>query len=200
MFRQPDHAAIAMPLTDTAPRKLLHQRTLEFHGFSRVDGLWDIEGRLTDRKPFGHLNYRNEPIREGTLVHDMSVRLTLDDELQVVAIEAATDVSPFGACTEVIPALQSLKGVRLDAGWRQALKARLPPSASCTHLSELLQATATVAFQTVGFGRTPEGTNPLSGMGRGETPPFFVDKCHSWRANGAVIHEVFPQFAKKRAP
>ncbi len=28
-------------------------------------------------------------------------------------------------------------------------------------------------LQTVGFGRTPEGTKPLSGMGRGATPPFF---------------------------
>ncbi|MDO8771952.1 MAG: DUF2889 domain-containing protein [Burkholderiaceae bacterium] len=189
-----------MPLPEAAPRKLLHLRTLEFYGFARVDGFWDIEGRLTDRKPFGHLNYRNEPLSGGAPVHDMSVRLTLNDELQLVAIEAATDASPFGGCHQVIPALQSLKGARLDVGWRQALKTRLPPSASCTHLSELLQATATVAFQTLGFGRTPEGTNPLLAMGSGETPPFFVDKCHSWLADGEVIHEVFPRFAKKRAP
>jgi len=186
-----------VPLSDASPRKPLHRRALEFQGFAREDGLWDIEGRLTDRKPFAHLNYRNEPIGEGEPVHDMWVRLTLDDAMQVLAIEAATDASPFGICPDAIPALQSLKGLRLGPGWRQALKARLPPSASCTHLSELLQATATVAFQTLGFGRTPEGTNPLSGMGHGGVAPFFVDKCHSWRADGAAVLEVFPQFAKK---
>lgn len=189
-----------MPLPEAVPRKLLHLRTLEFHGFARDDGLWDIEGRLRDRKPYGHLNHRNQPLSEGTPVHDMSVRLTLDDALQLVAIEAAIETSPFGTCREVIPALQSLKGTRLDVGWRQALKSRLPRSASCTHLSELLQATATVAFQTLGFGRTPEGTNPLLAMESGETQPFFVDQCHSWRADGEAIREVFPKFAKRRGP
>lgn len=189
-----------MPLPAPEARKLLHLRTVAFQGFARVDGLWDIEGRLVDSKPFDHLDYRNEPLAEGAPVHDMSVRLTLDDDLCVVAIAAATDASPFGGCHEVIPGLQSLVGARLDVGWRLALKTHLPPSASCTHLSELLQATATVAFQTLGFGRTPEGTNPLPAMGRSEAPPFFVDRCHSWRNDGEVIREVFPQFTKKGPP
>lgn len=125
--------------------------------------------------------------------------LTLNEAQEVVAIEAAMDASPFGVCPQAVAGLQALKGVRLGAGWRQALKSRLPASASCTHLSELLQASATVAFQTLGLGRTPEGTNPLPQMGSGEAPPFFVDQCHAWRADGEVVREVYPQFAKKPA-
>lgn len=186
-----------MPLSEATERKPMHQRTLEFQGFARADGLWDIEGRLRDCKPFVHLNYRNEPLGAGAPVHEMSVRLTLNEAQEVVAIEAAMDASPFGVCPQAVAGLQALKGVRLGAGWRQALKSRLPASASCTHLSELLQATATVAFQTLGLGRTPEGTNPLPQMGSGEAPPFFVDQCHAWRGDGEVVREVYPRFAKK---
>ena len=173
-----------MPLSEATERKPMHQRTLEFQGFARADGLWDIEGRLRDCKPFVHLNYRNEPLGAGAPVHEMSVRLTLNEVQEVVAIEAAMDASPFGVCPQAVAGLQ-------------ALKSRLPASASCTHLSELLQATATVAFQTLGLGRTPEGTNPLPQMGSGEAPPFFVDQCHAWRADGEVVREVYPRFAKK---
>lgn len=186
-----------VPLPEAAERKPMHQRTLEFQGFARADGLWDIEGRLRDCKPFDHLNYRNEPLAARTPVHDMSVRLTLNGAYEVVEIQAAMDASPFGVCPRAVAQLQSLKGARLGAGWRQALKSRLPRSASCTHLSELLQATATVAFQTLGLGGAPEGTNPLAHLGSGETPPFFVDQCHAWRADGEVVREVFPRFAKK---
>jgi len=38
------------------------------------------------------------------------------------------------------------------------------------------------------------------GHGPWRDAAIFLDKCHSWRANGPVIHEVFPQFAKKPAP
>ena len=189
-----------MPLPEAAERKPMHQRTLEFQGFARADGLWDIEGRLIDCKPFDHLNYRNEGLAAGVPVHDMSVRLTLNDTYELVAIQAAMDASPFGVCPQAVGGLQSLIGLRLGAGWRQAVKSRLPGTASCTHLGELLQATATVAFQTLGLGKSPEGTNPLPHMGRGDTPPFFVGQCHAWRADGEVVREVFPHFANKSLP
>ena len=39
-----------MPLTSPSPRKSLHDREISCTGFHRSDGLWDIEGRLTDKK------------------------------------------------------------------------------------------------------------------------------------------------------
>ena len=60
-------------------------------GFAREDGLFDIEGHLTDRKPFdfqvtvGPLRAAGEP------VHEMWVRLTIDSDLVVRDAVASTD-------------------------------------------------------------------------------------------------------------
>jgi hypothetical protein len=35
-----------------------------------------------------------------------------------------------------------------------------------------------------------------SARGAGE-PPFFLDGCHSWRTDGPIVAELFPQFATK---
>ena len=37
-----------MPLSGPAPRKLIHTRKIRCTGIERDDGLWDIEGRITD--------------------------------------------------------------------------------------------------------------------------------------------------------
>jgi Protein of unknown function (DUF2889) len=40
-----------MPLPETeAERELLHTRRIRYEGYRRADGLWDIEGHLTDIK------------------------------------------------------------------------------------------------------------------------------------------------------
>ena len=39
-----------MPLPKSAPRKEIHRRSIVMHGYSREDGLYDIEGRITDLK------------------------------------------------------------------------------------------------------------------------------------------------------
>ena len=41
-----------MPLSPPAARDPLHTRRIEINGYRRADGLFDIEGRLTDTKPF----------------------------------------------------------------------------------------------------------------------------------------------------
>ena len=41
-----------MPLSNPAPRKPMHTRTVECRGYLRDDGRWDIEGHLIDTKPF----------------------------------------------------------------------------------------------------------------------------------------------------
>ena len=41
-----------MPLSQPAPRKLMHNRVIECRGYEREDGLWDIEGHLVDTKPY----------------------------------------------------------------------------------------------------------------------------------------------------
>ena len=70
-----------------APRKHRHTRTISCEGYQREDGLWDIEARIVDTKPFAY----REPFRGlrevGDPVHDMAVRLTIDNDMVVRDIE-----------------------------------------------------------------------------------------------------------------
>jgi len=50
-----------MPLPAATPREPIHTRRIEMQGYLRQDGLWDIEGRLTDGKSYAFKNdYRGE--------------------------------------------------------------------------------------------------------------------------------------------
>ena len=112
-----------MPLSPPADRRLLHRRTVECIGYRRADGLFDIEGRLTDDKSYSFPNsYRGGEIRAGEPVHDMWVRLTLDADLLVHAAEAWTADGPYAVCGDVNDAYRSLAGVRIGPGWRRAIQ------------------------------------------------------------------------------
>ena len=84
-----------MPLSEPAARQPLHNRQYDFRGYRREDGLWDIEGRIVDTKTYAFENQHRGQIEAGTPVHDMQVRLTLDDDFLIRDIEAVTDASPF---------------------------------------------------------------------------------------------------------
>ena len=45
-----------MPLSQAAPRKHLHTRAITVQGYARDDGLWDIEGHMTDNKSYTFTN------------------------------------------------------------------------------------------------------------------------------------------------
>src|SRR5690625_7449801 len=87
-----------MPLSEPAARQLLHHRQYDFRGYRRDDGLWDIEGRIVDTKNYDFDNQHRGRIAAGTPIHDMQVRLTLDDALLIHDLEAVTDASPFSLC------------------------------------------------------------------------------------------------------
>ena len=60
-----------MPLDPPAERERLHTRRYEFDGYRRADGLWDIEGHMTDTKTYTFKNdYRGEVLAgEPLLAH-----------------------------------------------------------------------------------------------------------------------------------
>lgn len=191
-----------MPLPAPAPRRATHTRTLSFQGFARDDGLWDIEGRLVDRKPFDFRTHRGSVVAAETAIHDISIRLTLDDERRVVAVAASTDSIPFETCPRAADSLQALVGATIEAGWRRAIRDRLPMRESCTHMRELLVAMGTAALQAMSFGRNIEGTpGSQDRPSRQSEMPYYIDQCLSWRRDGPVVRDVFPLLAiDPRAP
>src|SRR3546814_4645690 len=60
-----------MPLSPPVERTCLHNRTYDFHGYQRADGLWDIEGRIVDTKSYPFANQDRGEIPPGEALHDM---------------------------------------------------------------------------------------------------------------------------------
>lgn len=180
-----------MPLPEPAARREpLHRRTIEIVGYRREDGLFDIEGRLLDRKdvefPVGG---RLKP--PGEAVHDMWLRITVDRDLRIVDAKAATDAMPYeGECGRVAPDYSKLVGLSIGPGYLRHLKERLGGLKGCTHITELAGSLATAAFQTfAGQG--------LSSPGR--TPPQ-LDRCHALDTRGEVVRRFYPKWYRGEAP
>ena len=75
-------------LTKPAKRDLKHNRTIKGKGYKREEGLWDIEVFLLDTKTFSFKNMHRSYISAGEPLHDMAIRLTLDDDRKIIDIEA----------------------------------------------------------------------------------------------------------------
>jgi hypothetical protein len=195
-----------MPLSPPVGRQQLHTRRVTCQGFFRDDGLWDIEGRITDTKSYEHPNEWRGPLKAGEFVHDMSIRLTLDHKFTIVDVEAVTDRSPYRICGEVAPDFRKLIGLRIGAGFNRAVRERLGGVHGCTHIVELLGPVATTAFQTVFSGKARElnrqhraksGTLPrpeATSRPRPPRRPHVIDTCHAWKSDGEVVKRWAPQF------
>ncbi|MCK6450308.1 MAG: DUF2889 domain-containing protein, partial [Alphaproteobacteria bacterium] len=105
-----------MPLSPAVPREPMHRREVECRGYRRADGLWDIEGHLVDTKTYAFDNAWRGRVEPGTPVHEMWIRLTLDTALNIKAVEAQTDFSPYEMCGGITPDFQKLVGLRIAPG------------------------------------------------------------------------------------
>jgi len=181
-------------------RRHMHTRTIECNGYLRDDGLWEVEARLRDTKPFSQSASRyREELQPGDPVHDIALRLAIDDGMTIREAQATMRATPYPTCIEVEPILQRLIGERIGGGWRKVVQSKLSRRESCTHLSELLGPAVTTLFQTMSHGRNPEGRDSLENQRSRTERPFFVGGCHSWRTDGPVVADMFPQFATKPA-
>ena len=176
-----------MPLSSPAPRTARHVRRVTYQGYEREDGLWDIEGELHDSKPqdLPSLRYPDGVRRAGEPIHHLWLRVTVDRDLVVRAIESAMDAHPLAGCTQAQRALQAMVGCSMARGWRQAIQKHLGGVESCTHLRELLFNLATAAFQSV--PAVFSSSDPAE-------PPRHLGQCTGWDFNGQGVKEFFPQF------
>ena len=178
-----------MPLSPPDKREPIHHRRIDCRGYRRKDGLWDIEGHLTDVKSYPFPNKFRGEIQPGDPLHDMWLRLTLDDELTVIAVEAATEAGPFAVCPAITPAFKSLEGLKIGPGWRRAVSKLLGGVQGCTHLVELLGPLATTAYQTIhtwNAQRSPRIEN--------DRMPSHLNSCHALARDGEVVKEHYPRW------
>ena len=178
-----------MSLSPPATREPLHHRRVDCRGYRRADGLWDIEGHLTDVKAYTFENAWRGRIQPGEPLHEMWLRLTLDDELTVIRAEAATVAGPYEVCPAITPAFAKLEGLRIGPGWRRAVQARLGGVRGCTHLVELLGPIATTAYQTIYSWRAQREPRIEA-----ERPPRHLDSCHALARDGEVVRYHHPRW------
>lgn len=195
-----------MPLSPPIGRQHLHTRRVVCQGFFRDDGLWDIEGRITDEKTYEHANEWRGPLKPGDFVHDMSIRLTIDHTFTIVDAEAVTDKSPYSMCGDIAPAFKKLVGLRIGGGFHRAVRERLGGVHGCTHIVELLGPVATTAFQTVSSKKARDlnrehrektGTLPPKDPNAAPKPrrkPYMLDTCHTWASDSEVTRRWVPHF------
>ncbi len=180
-----------MPLPPPAvARQHRHTRTIELNGYEREDGLWDIEARLVDRRGYDYHNPFRGGLGPDDHLHEMWLRLTVDDSLTIREVAASTEFSPFPDCPNAADSYRRLVGLRIGHNWIDRVKERIPNPDGCTHLSELLRPMATVAIQTIMPLRRPP--DPSS-----DRPPPLLDSCHGWRAEGVGVATLFSRWHRK---
>ncbi len=176
-----------MPLSPPVDREHRHTRRFEFNGYHRADGRWDIEGHLTDIKTYPVTNVWRGEIPPGEAIHDMFVRLTIDDDFVVRDIEMTTDAGPYRICPDITPNFSALKGVRIQPGWHQRLKEMFGGVKGCVHQAEMLGAMGTVAYQTLFSSRRKRE----AGSG---AKPGIIESCHALKSDGEVVKRFWPAF------
>ena len=134
-------------------RRLIHRRKVECQGFLRADGLWDIEGRLSDSKTHPVTLAEGRTVAAGQTYHGMLIRLTLDDDFVVREVHVAMPDVPTSQCRGAMPGYEKLLGERIGPGFSRRIKELFGGIGGCVHLTELLLPIATTAFQTIPMAR-----------------------------------------------
>jgi hypothetical protein len=180
-----------MPLPEPKlSRKLMHTRTVTCRGYERDDGLWDIEGHMTDTKNYNFPNQaRGGEIKAGEPLHAMGIRLTLDRDFYIHDADACTDWAPFQLCPGIAARYKQLIGMHIKPGWNLKIKQLFNGINGCTHLTELLGSMATTAFQSI-HGRHKETSASKSGE---IEQSRIINSCHALRSDGDVVKQHWPQ-------
>jgi len=183
-----DLRTMALP-TASPERQLRHRRSIDVQIFARGNGLWEVDARLSD--------VRSQPTRmargmlpAGAPIHDMLLRLVVDERFNVVAAGAQTDAMPYpGACETHGDLYARLVGLNLMQGFRQGVKTRLGGVQGCTHITELSQSLPTAVVQA--FAGEVIDTR---GDADGSEQPFQIDRCHALRADGPTVATFYPRW------
>ncbi len=182
-----------MALPPAAPtRKLQHRRTIAIEVFARGDGLWEVDAQLTDlRTREAMLPSGKRPA--GQPIHDMLLRLVVDERFNIVEAGAETRAMPYpGMCNDYGDAYAKLAGLNLMRRFRQGVKQRLGGVLGCTHITEMAQDLPTAVVQA--FAGTVIDTR---GDADAAEQPFQIDRCHALRAGGEAVRIHYPRWYRQ---
>lgn len=179
-----------MPISKPAPRDHIHTRSIQCTGYKRKDGLWDIDGYMTDTKSYTFDSIDREHIASGEPIHHMIMRITIDDDMVIQSAEASTEFAPYHICGDISDNFAQLKGLKIGPGWRRAVNQAMGGTHGCTHLRDLLIGPlAVTAYQTIVPMR--RRANPDTTPTR---RPAIIGTCHAYAPNGPIVERMWPSF------
>ena len=184
---------MALP-TASPERQLKHRRNIDVQIYSRGGGLWEVDAHITDvRSRDTKMSFGVLPA--GQPIHDMLLRLVVDERFNIVEAGAQTSAMPYpGECNSYGDVYARLVGLNLMRGFRQAVRERLGGVQGCTHITELTQVLPTAVVQA--FAGEVLDTREDNASGR---QPFQLDRCHALRADGDAVRTYYPRWYQPAA-
>ncbi len=179
--------------TDDIPREELHLRQIQFRGWRRGDGLFEIEASLTDRKPHDFRPPSDvHVVAAGDAIHDLGRPLVIGADMVVREVRTTFDAYPYRQCNGGGESLQALIGLKIGAGWSGEVRKRLPTGDTCAHLRELLIPLASAATIALTSARNPADLDALGPDGT----PRKIDTCYAYGASRELVLQRWPSFHK----
>ena len=179
-----------MTLTAPVERELIHTRAIDIRGYQRSDGLFDIEAHLKDTKTRGFTNRDRGTVRPGEPLHEMWVRLTIDDRMVIVESTASTEHGPYTVCSGGARSYAELTGLRIKPGFLREANAGLGGTAGCTHLREMLQEIATTAYQTMWNLRARKDGTPKE---EEDGSARLLNTCFAYASSSPAVAKRWPE-------
>ena len=183
-----------MALPIAAPeRKLKHTRQIDVRIYAPGTGLWEVEARVRDERTETAV-LASGPRVAGEPIHDMLLRLVIDERFQILEAGAQSDAVPFaGSCDVFGDVYGRLVGLNLMRGFRREVRERVGGVEGCTHVTELAQILPTAVVQA--FAGEVIDTQGEAGS----EPPFQIDRCRALRADGEAVRLHFPRWHRPAA-
>ena len=179
---------MALPTADS-DRQLKHRRGITVQIYARSNGLWEVDAHLQDMRPCD-TRMATGMLPAGETIHDMLLRLVVDEHFNVLEAGAETSAMPYpGECDSYGDLYGRLVGLNLMKGFRHAVRERLGGMQGCTHITELTQVLPTAVVQA--FAGEVLDT---SGDSADSTQPFQIDRCRALRADGLTVQTYYPRW------
>ncbi len=174
-----------MNLFNESRGRKIHTRTIEVDTYEHDEEMLLVEGTLKDR---GHQEYYLETgeRRESGIIHHIVIRFLMNvSSLVIEDIGVNMITVPREQCLETISSLESVKGMRIAAGFTVKMKELAGGIKGCSHLLALLTSMAPAAIQAYGvyqLRKPVDQGSPTENMFE-----FIIDTCRTWRKDGPLV-------------
>ncbi|HZP38249.1 MAG TPA: DUF2889 domain-containing protein [Methylomirabilota bacterium] len=167
-------------MSDVAPSRPVHVRTIRVEVAEAPDEQLDVTAILVDERPAG--NPRWFGATPPRVIHDMRLGLRIRHrDLVITAVRSEMASHPYTICPEALPPLEQLVGLSISRGFTREVNERFGRQRGCAHLTALIHALAPAVRQGAGvaFADRPRG-------GAGLDEQWFVNSCQAWREEGPL--------------